>query len=321
MQITLQTLTGTKYFLEVEPQDKVRKVKVKIFHDLEIKSKVHLMWQNERMQDGMTLVALGIMGEITIQMLTEPDTKMKVIVQTFKKGIIHVEVEDSSTILDFLEKDLAQSQGLLLDAHVSDFYFKDTNLSDDKLPFHLYGITDGSNIIQYYQGSFRLEIYDSRSMAHFKYITVQTADTIRQLKDKVFTAWSKTMEDTKCQLHEDDINFVIFINRKGQTSYDELDRDSWTVSECKLRPLDTVHFIRSAGSDHMVNAIYNGEKRQLHGINSCESGYSLRLKIQNQLLIPFEKQQLFFNDSGQGLKQIGLDENVFSKNILIKTED
>ena len=55
MKLTLQTLTGTKYILEVTPGVKVRDLKVKLFQELEVKVKTRLMWQNKQMEDSVTL--------------------------------------------------------------------------------------------------------------------------------------------------------------------------------------------------------------------------------------------------------------------------
>ncbi len=55
MKLTLQTLTGTKYFLEVNNEVKVRDLKVKVFEELEVKVKTRLMWQNKQMDDSVTL--------------------------------------------------------------------------------------------------------------------------------------------------------------------------------------------------------------------------------------------------------------------------
>ncbi len=168
MKLTLQTLTGTKYFLDADPYNKVRKVKVKIFKDLEIKNRVRLIWQSKPLEDTVTLAAQGITEDTTLQMVIEPGNKIKLKIQTFKKGTFCVELEDSSTVLD-LQREVKTS-AFFLSSHVTDFYYEDICLSDKKWPFHLYGIVDGSVIVQNYIGSFSLEVENALEYSSIFYI-------------------------------------------------------------------------------------------------------------------------------------------------------
>ncbi len=318
MKLTLQTLTGKKYFLEVKPQDKLRNVKVKIFRALGIKSKMHFLWQNKAVEDDVTLAAQGIPDDATFQMIIDPDVKIKVKIQTFKKGTLCVELEDSSTIMDFMMKIPSLSQ--LPAAHISDFYFEDVCLSNEKLPFHFYGITDGSEIIQHYQGSFRIAVHDAKKLDFSEFVTVQGTTTIIELKEKILYSLIQPDKEEECQVNIDDI--VFFLKRKGQNSYDELDRDVLSISDCKIRPLDTIHFIRYDGCDRSINIVFNGQKRELHGTGYNDIVQSLCLKIQNQLQIPFEKQQLFYNGEDDQLKQLSYGRGLAGlNNIFIKAED
>ncbi len=301
MKLTLQTLTGTKYFLQVEPQDKVRKVKVKIFVDLDIKSKVRLLWQSKPLEDSVTLAGQGITEDATLQMVIEPDINIKLKIQTFKKGTISVKLEDSSTVLD-LQKKIEASASCLL-THVSDFYFEDICLSEENLPFHLYGMVEGSVIMQNYGGSFSLEVEDPMENGFVKYITVQGEDTVKVLKEKILWIINNIVgeQEEETQLvNQDDI--VIFHGHmvEGITVYDELDREMWNINECKIKPLDKITFIRYDGYYENYNTDDIGLRKQglgmgrkmIKALYSPESVYSLKLKIQHQLQIPFEKQEI-----------------------------
>lgn len=302
MKLILQTLTGTKYDLEVDPQDKVRKIKVQIFSDLNIKNKVRLLWQNKPIEDEVTLSAQGITEDAILQIVFESDTKIMLKIRTFKKGMISLEISDSHTVFDLLEE--LESSALLPSAQATDFYFRGVSLSEEKLPFHFYGILDGAVISQIYQGSFHLKIDDARDFAFLKYITVRGTDTIKALKEKVLDTINETRGAGEMQLVEDDI--VIFQTKETckkdgslGISYVELDRETCTISDCNLRPLDIIPFIRYHGEARDTADIkideYEPTKKshRIYDLYNLETVFSLRLKIQHQLQIPFERQGLF----------------------------
>ena len=93
-------------------------------------------------------------------MVHQPDTKIKLNIQTFKKGRIAVELNDSDTLIDLVEALSASTSKT--PAQVSDFYCHKTQLSDGNMPFHVYGITDGSVLVQYYQEPFHIQLEDAR---------------------------------------------------------------------------------------------------------------------------------------------------------------
>ncbi len=300
-------LTGTKYFLHVTPEDKVRKVKVDIFKELGIKNKVRLMWQNEQMEDCVTLRALGITDDITIQMVIEPDTQIKLRIQTLKKGMVSVIMNDSSTLKDLIKK--LSTTTLMSTAHTSEFSYEQTHLSDENLPFHFYGITDGSMIVQNNEGAFKLELIDGRDYSFIKYITVRGTDSVHNLNKKVLHYLNDAYDD---RLSEDDI--VIFHKEKTLDTniwiYNELDKESWTLAQCGIKPLHTITIIRYHGDygdrfspDIKIDDGSKGKKKteRAFGLYHLESVQSMRLKIQHQLHIPYEKQVLSISGMGSPL--------------------
>ncbi len=289
MRLTLQLLTGTKYFVYVTPEDKVRNVKVDIFKELEIKSKVRLMWQNKPMDDCVTLRAIGINEDATVQMIIEPDTQLKLTVETLKKGTVSVVLNDSSTVRDLVKK--LSTTTLKSTARTSEFNYEHVDLSDENLPFHFYGITDGSIITQKYEGSFKVELVNARSYSHNKYITVRGSDTIKDLTEKVLKYLKKD------NLFEDYI--VIFHKEKlsgtNEWVFHELDKETWTLAECSIQPLCTITFIRYDGdqefhADIKIEDSTHKNTVRVYGLYPMESVQSLKLKIQHQHHIPYEKQ-------------------------------
>ena len=321
MKLTLQTPTGSQYFLEVGSQRKGREVKVKIFQELEIKNKVALLWKGKELEDHITLRSQGITEDTTIGVVPKPDVKLKLIIQTFKKGKISGDLPDTFTVND-LKESLATST-IAMTALISDFYFGDVKLSDQMLPFHLYGITDGSVITQRYQGSFNINLVDSLSF-HRHSFNVKGTDTIAELKENVIVFMKLIMLDeeekdekeydveTWAELEKVFTKFlkhmVVFFHVQGQgekTLFHELDRETRTLNECRINPQDDIMFIymepdhKGVHSARIQICKHQSPKhpsckgtKMLYFLRDEESVQSLRLKIQHQLHIPVEKQIL-----------------------------
>ncbi len=328
MKVTLQTLTGTKYFLEVEPWEKATELKVKIFRELDVKSKVRLLWQNKPLEDAVTLRAQGITEDAIIQMLIEPGTKIKLRIKTVKKGTFSVELNDSSTIQDLMKK--VQMSTLRFTADISDFYFGKVNLSDENLPFHLYGISEGSVITQIYQGSFELKVIDARSCTFVRCITVRSTDSIKELRDNVLHSINSVRKEDSCQITEGQIvSFHQEIKpniRSGVIKniyYHELDRETKTISQCGIKPLDVIVFIHYHGDLSLCPDIMIDEypshistkkvpkSKKMFEVYPLESVLSLRLKIQHQFHVPYEKQGIVITGMDHPLadaQKVGSDE-------------
>ncbi len=313
MKLTLQTLTGTKYFLDVAPQDKAREVKVKIFLDLGISSKVRLLWQSKALEETVTLAGQGITEDATLQMVIEPDSKIILNIETLKKGTVPVEMNDSSTVID-LEQEILNLD-LFLTVHASDFYFGDVQLFDEKLPFHLYGIEDGSIVNQQYEGSMQLQIDDARDFTFLQYVTVHGTDTIKNLKEKILQFLNDCQKEGEQKMITDN-DIVLFHARANTSVFDELDRDSWTVNQCKIEPIDRIRIIHYHGRDVADIADIKTEEgtvtttNRLYGLYNLETVHSLRLKIQHQFHIPFQKQELSIggmNNPPDHLKKVNKD--------------
>ena len=284
----------------------MRKAKVDIFKELEIKSKVRLMWKNQPMEDCVTLRALGITDDTTIQMIVEPDTQIKLRIQTLKKGTVSVQLNNSSTLKDLVKKLSATT--VTSTARINDFYFEQVHLSDENLPFHFYGIGNGATIIQKYEGSFNIRLDSAREHIVLKYITVRATDTIEDLGEKVLECVNASEEGDV--LSKDDI--VIFRKQKGLgvRFYHELDRDALTLDQCGIKPLDTIIFIRYDGEDcngigiPIKDSAGRQRRRHIYGLYDMETVQSLKLKIQHQLHIPHEKQVLEVDGESRHLSEI-----------------
>ena len=296
----MQQLTGKKYYLEVKTTDKVREVKHKVCQELEVKQKVHLMWKNEQMEDCVTLRALGIDDDATVQMVIQPDTNIKLKVKTFKKGMLSVELTDSSTVLDLMT--VLSRTTLRTTAKIPDFYFKGLQLStmSADLPIHSFGICEGATIIQYQKEPFDMQLENARD-CKLSLITVRGSNTIKELKENI--SGSINVDESMITDHE----IVVFHSQKDNEGditathvYHELDRNDMTLIDSDIRPTDIITFIRYHEWDvyaHVGNISIHikGEAKhwpQICGVYHNETVLSLRLKIQHQLNIPYEKQVL-----------------------------
>ncbi len=293
----------------MEPKDKVREVKHKICQELEVKQKVHLMWKNEQMEDCVTLRALGIDEDATVQMVIQPDTNIKLNVKTFKKGMISVELTDSSTVLDLMK--ILSRTTLRTTAKISDFYFNGLQLStiNTELPIHYYGICEGTTIVQYQKEPFNMQLENARD-GKLSIITVRGSDTIKELKENILKLINN---DESMVITEDQI--VVFHSQKDNEEditatrvYHEMDRNDMTLFDSEIAPTDIITFIRYhqqvgkayayqykpiGNTDIQIKNESNSNRWPRIGkVYDYETVLSLRLKIQHQLNIPYEAQVL-----------------------------
>ncbi len=300
MKIKLQELIGPQYVLNVEPLDKVKDVKLKIGKEFGIKQKVSLIWENEPLEDCVTLRESGIIDNSSVQMVLDLNAKMKLSIQTFKKGSIDIEVDYPSTPLDVVE-----ALSRVTTAKSSDFYFGQTQLSDENLPLHFYGISDGDTLVQNYPGSFHIRLDDARIHGYVGFVKVAGTDTIKVLTEKVLKLINRSKAKDQCDIMEDEI--VLFHVQKeqqvdiGETCvYNEVDRETMTVFQSDIRPRDSLTFIRYHGvpdNNYQWNVDIKitgdtEQTRRICGVYDRETVQSLRLKIQHQLHVPYEKQIL-----------------------------
>ena len=208
---------------------------------MDIKQKVNLLWENRQLEDCVTLWGSGITEGKIIQMVLKPDSKLKLNIQTFKKGNIAVELNDSSTPLDLLEA--LSSSTLKSTAKASDFYFGKTRLSDENLAFHFYGITDGDTLVQNYHGTFHIRLDDARTHGYIGFNKVMGKDTINAVPVKVLELINRSKGTEDSVVTEDDI--VIFhvqkdceVDTEEACVYHELDRETATVFQCDIKPND-----------------------------------------------------------------------------------
>ena len=144
----------------------------------------------------------------------------------------------------------------------------------------------------------------------YNLITIKGTDTVKDLKEKVLDYINQSIEEKENKISEEKI--VVFHSQKDRSGeleetrcYNELDRDVMTVFECDIRPSDIISFIRyhseTNNKSHVGTESHNvdikineelGQFRKICGVYVRESVHSLRLKIQHQLNIPYEKQVL-----------------------------
>ncbi len=307
MKLILQTITGIKYAIMVEPTMKVREVKRKIFDTMEIKNKVTLLYGQEPMVDGFTLESLMIPDESTIQMVIEPEKKIKITVQTFKKGQIPLEVHDTDTLNEVYDG-LANS-GIGPSTMQQEFFFNGTELTDYSMPLYMMGITDGDIIDQKCDGKMKIKLENANNLNRsFRYLPVRGSDTVGKFTRFV----SMTLEQNANSI----VLFHETEDKNGQKLFDELDIDEETLYMCGIMPNDTIMFINynSLQKHYSLQIQYTDSEgkeweKQLiwldGGHHRRESGRSLMLKIQHQFNIPYHLQRLRFK---QNLVEVNANE-------------
>ncbi len=284
------------------------------------------MWKSKELEDCVTLRALGIADGTLVQMLIQPEKKIKLRLQTMKKGMVSVEINESCSLLDLIG--ILSGSTLNSTPHVSDFYFDRVHLSDQELPLHFYGITEDSMIIQSYEGSFQLELDDARNFTFLQYITVVGSNTIQEVRKQILDILNEPLDKQRTILTDNDI--VVFHRPQNRLTgeignlYHELDRDWLTLSECGVKPLDILIFIRYHGCERfspdiaVVKFQMTGQSRRLYGIYNLESVQSWHLKIQHQFHIAYEKQALIIDgkDTKTSSRSQTVDKSKFAKIIL-----
>ena len=146
------------------------------------------------------------------------------------------------------------------------------------------------------------------------------------------------MQEKETNVTEEKI--VVFHSQKDREAeievmrcYNELDRDVMTVFECDIRPSDIISFIRyhsetntktHVGAEpHNVDIKINEELgifRKICGVYVRESVQSLRLKIQHQLNIPYERQILSIDSRKNPNLSRKVDDSKFD-DILVEIRD
>ena len=307
MRLTLQTLTGRKYYIGVTEHHKVRDIKKALFYNMEIKNKLRLLWKGQEIDDCNTLDTLGITEGETVSIVVEPGKMIKLYVKTFKKGLISVDVNECSTIPEL--RNVLFESGVGPSSQPHEFYFDSERLADNKIPIYMYGIDNGSTVVQKHTGSFKLKLIDGHNNEFVNFFTMRGSDTVQDLASRVLTIINAEYDLNK-PLSEDDI--VIFHQKKDVQKvlmYDELDCDTCTLSECNVEPLDIITFIWYKGGkdgtvklldfpvDLKVKGATHYKFPKIYGLANNESVHSLRLKVQHQLHIPYHRQ--IFSISGK----------------------
>ena len=102
--VTLQTITNVNYKLKVKENDKIKKLKTRLYETSDIKHKVKLVLNKDTLDDEKRLENYDILDGSVIQILFLSPEVIAINVHVFKKGIVRLDVTDTDTVCDLREK-------------------------------------------------------------------------------------------------------------------------------------------------------------------------------------------------------------------------
>ena len=288
--VNLQTVTNLNYKLKVKETDKIKKLKTRLYETSDIKCKMKLVLRKETLDDEKRLQNYDIQDGSVIQILFISSEILELYIHVFKKGILKLEVSDCDTVCDLRQR-LSDSKHSLGSApQVYDMFYNSDKLEED-VPLHFYEIPNRGRLdLKTLDASFKISIEASFAFKVVAFLEVKGTDHVGEVKRKVM----KIIADEE----EEDIkmnNVVIFHNPKNcRQTYNELDCDRYTLNRYGLEPHDYLVYIIYRKGSQCADMDDSRRMYHIHWVSPMESVQSFRLKVQDQLGIPFAKQRLTF---------------------------
>ena len=292
--VQLQTITDVKYAVKVRRTDKVEKLKTELWKTTGTKNKIKLMLSKEELDDGRDIQDYIIDDGSVIQMLLAPPEAIKITVHVFKKGTVELDVTDKHMAGDLRTKLLSKEHHLGSTPKIYDFYYDTALLEYDK-PLHIYGISDNCNILlQRPDAAFKVRVVDAHSFSLKQFLEVRGTETILPVKERVI----EIMNNTKNGEDEENFhpsNVVLFhASANDREAFTELDCETNTLNDYDVKPYDRIVCVKYIKTclPNGCDIDYDGTSRRIFRTSADESVLSFRLKIQDQLGIPFANQIL-----------------------------
>ena len=238
------------------------------------------------------VLSYGIQDGSVVQLLFISPEMIGITVHVFKKGVVRLDISDSDTVAD-LRASLTDKRYFLGSAPlVYDVFFQSEKLLED-LPLHFYGITNNSQVhLKCLDASFKVAIEASGSFKVVDFLEVKGTEHVADVKRRVLRI---IVNEEEADLKLDDV--VIFHNPKNcRQTYNELDCDRFTLNKYGVEPYDYFVYIVYRAESPCAEIEDARKLRHIHHVTPLESVQSFRLKIQDQLGIPFGKQKLSFHN-------------------------
>ena len=290
ISVNLQTSTNLNYKLKIKETDKVKKLKTKLYETSDIKYRIKLILRKETLDDEKRLENYDIQDGSLIQILFISPELLEINVYVFKKGVVKLEVSDCDTVCDLREKLSDTKYSLGSAPQVYDVFYDSEKLAED-VPLHFYGISNKSRLdLKTLDATFKLSIEASFTFKVVAFLEVKGTDHVGEVKRRVM----KIITDEE----EEDIkmnNVVIFHNPKNcRQTYNELDCDRYTLNRYGVEPHDYLVYVIYRKGSQCADIEDSRKTHHIHWVTTTESVQSFRLKVQDQLGIPFAKQRLTF---------------------------
>ncbi len=290
--VILRTVTNLNYYVRVKETDKVQHLRTQLYETADLKHKFRLVHQKEVLEDDKRLDTYSVQDGSVVQILFISPETIEVDVHVFKKGNVWLKISDSDTPGDL--RQLLKDPKLCLGSAptVYDIFHRGEKLVEEH-PLHFYGITNHSRIdVKCLDASFKVAIESSGAFKVVDFLEVKGTEHVGDVKRRMLKIIAD-VEEADLKLND----VVIFHNPKNcRQTYNELDCDKFTLNKYGVEPHDYLVYITYRIDSPCANIPDSHKLHHVHRVTPMESVQSFRLKLQDQLGIPFGKQRLTFRD-------------------------
>ena len=286
MKVTLQTINNNRYLVEVPEDATVRQLQETVYKTTTIKYSVRFLKGQQSLDKDEQLYFYDIQDGSTLSILMEPEKRISITVKTFKKGTVILEIDNTATVEEL--RDILVQNHDILDAQMHDMFLGKEQLQDVKLPLHYYDVENNSELKMSGNGWIRLHVVLANTYTLKRLKNMQLTDTVSDLA-KVVT---KSV-DASASGSED---LVMFYTKSTPTIhhqlFTELDLPSRQLWEYGVEHMGYIFVIQYTSGGY-INVQQGRSVHAIYETKNDETVFSLMLKIQDKLGLPFAQQRLF----------------------------